>query len=382
MNEKIQFYGPFWGHSGPSTHGQELCKTLSKQGFDVSVKSHFMPSRDNLQQMLDSEVWAMYEKPEYNEAITILLDPPQTWWMHMAEARKALIGVIVLEGSHIPFDWIMACAQPEMTQIWVPSTHVKTAILSSALLFNLNLKSLDNKIRILPHGYNPEDFHVEGKKKKFVEDDLFTFIFVGGWSQGINDRKGLDILYRAFCEEFKEKEKVACVLKVTQIYNQPGYDAAGQLQLLKIPKSHAKCVLVGGDVKTKDELAEIYKAGQVYVLPSKAEGFSMTTLEAMACGLVPLVSDYGGQLDFVNPDNGYLIKTGKFTDATDGNTALYDWTKWRIPDKNDLRKKLRYIFTHQSELANKKQLCLGTVKQWTWAQTGEKAAKYIKELQH
>lgn len=373
--EKIQFYGSVYSHSGPAVHAQELCRSLDKQGFDVSIACHFP---QNTSYPIDSEIYVMTQKPDYDKAITIILDPPNTWWMHMNEPRKALIGIVVLEGSNIPYDWAFACAQPEITQLWCPSNHVKAAILKSAKDFELDIP--ENKIKVLPHGYNPEYFHVEGKVKDFNNEDEFTFLYVGGWSQGFNDRKGLDIFYQAFCEEFKKDEKIRGIAKITSVYNAEGYDPAKILKSIKVPEDHADFSIALGDVKTKEELAEIYRAGDIIVQPSKAEGFSMTTLEAMACGLVPLIQAYGGMIDFVTPDNGFIIKQGKEIDATDENVALYDWSKWRLIDKDKLKKTMRKIFSNQELIKSKQKTCLNDVKKWTWNNTGEQAKKLINNL--
>lgn len=373
--EKIQFYGGVFSHSGPSVHAQELCRSLSNQGFDVSISTH-MPQ--NKSYPIDDEINEMVNKPEYDKAITIMLDPPNTWWMHMAEPRKALIGIIVLEGSNIPYDWALACAQPEISQLWCPSNHIKDAILKSAKDFDLYIPM--EKIKVLPHGYNPEYFHVEGKVRDFGNKGELTFLYVGGWSQGFNDRKGLDIFYSAFCEEFSDREKVRGIAKITSIYNQQGYDPAAILKSIDVPKNHADFSIALGDVKTKEELAEIYRAGQVIVMPSKAEGFSMTTLEGMACGLVPLVNGYSGVTDFVDNENGFLIGQEKEIDATDENVALYDWNKWKIIDKEKLKKTMRKIYDNQACLVQKRELCLKEVKKFTWNDTGIQAKRLINNI--
>lgn len=375
MKEKIQFYGSVYSHSGPAVHAQELCRSLERQGFDVSISCHFP---QNTTYPIDDDVYKMVEKPDYNNAITILLDPPSTWWMHMNEPRKALIGVVVLEGSNIPYDWAFACSQPEINQLWCPSNHVRDAILKSAKDFKLDIP--EDKIKVLPHGYNPEYFHVEGKVKDFKNQDQFTFLYVGGWSQGFNDRKGLDIFYQAFCEEFGKDEKVRAIAKITGIYNSPGYDPIAILQSMDIPKEHANFSMALGDVETKDELAEIYRAGDIYVQPSKAEGFSMTTLEAMACGLVPIINGYGGITGFVDHDNGFIVGEEKEIDATDGNVALYDWAKWKLISKSKLKSIMRNIFKNRDLLPSKRELCLKTVKRFTWDKTGEQAKKLINNL--
>ena len=48
-----------------------------------------------------------------------------------------------------------------------------------------------------------------------------------------------------------------------------------------------------------DELAEYYRLFDVFCLTSLSEGASVSLLEAMACGIVPVVMDVGGNRDIL-----------------------------------------------------------------------------------
>jgi glycosyltransferase involved in cell wall biosynthesis len=68
-----------------------------------------------------------------------------------------------------------------------------------------------------------------------------------------------------------------------------------------------------------DTIAEIYKQSHIFCLPSKSEGLSLTTLEAMATGLPVVVSDTGGLREIVRDGvTGYRIEptaTDRFSDT-------------------------------------------------------------------
>lgn len=56
-----------------------------------------------------------------------------------------------------------------------------------------------------------------------------------------------------------------------------------------------------------DDLAEVLPAADVLLLPSLHESFGLVALEAMACGVVPVVTDRGGAADFIQDgSNGFL----------------------------------------------------------------------------
>lgn len=66
--------------------------------------------------------------------------------------------------------------------------------------------------------------------------------------------------------------------------------------------------LIGG---TGDP-ARVMRAADVFVSPSYYEGFSITLVEAMACGLAPVVSPVGGIVDYLAPgENALLCEPGR-----------------------------------------------------------------------
>ena len=74
------------------------------------------------------------------------------------------------------------------------------------------------------------------------------------------------------------------------------------------------------DYVTADELPLIYAGADVYVHPSLYEGFGLTVLEAMACG-IPVVSSRGGSLPEVGGD---AVRWIRADDVDEMATALYE----------------------------------------------------------
>jgi glycosyltransferase involved in cell wall biosynthesis len=59
----------------------------------------------------------------------------------------------------------------------------------------------------------------------------------------------------------------------------------------------------------RDDIADVYDAADVFLLPSHREGMSMALLEAMAHGLAPLVADGAGNAEAV-ADSGRVFAAG------------------------------------------------------------------------
>jgi len=60
----------------------------------------------------------------------------------------------------------------------------------------------------------------------------------------------------------------------------------------------------------REEVFEVLKNSDIFVLPSNYEGFPYTILEAMSCGLPVIASDVGGVSEIVDENCGILIKRG------------------------------------------------------------------------
>ncbi|MCW6158000.1 MAG: glycosyltransferase family 4 protein [Thermoplasmatales archaeon] len=99
------------------------------------------------------------------------------------------------------------------------------------------------------------------------------------------------------------------------------------------------------------EKYELLKSGKIFVLPSEREGFSISTLEAMCCGAVPIVAEphykeVFGSSDFVkNEMTGLYYRYGNIVE-------LMDKIKTLMKD-NDLYNKLRMN-------------AINTAKQYDW----------------
>ncbi|MEA3122182.1 MAG: hypothetical protein QOH33_1743 [Paraburkholderia sp.] len=78
-------------------------------------------------------------------------------------------------------------------------------------------------------------------------------------------------------------------------------------------------------------LPDLLAPCQIFVFPSRFEGFGLAPLEAMACGLVPVVSDIAGPRNYIrNGDNGVRVPPGDAAALSAAVQSLIDqparWT--------------------------------------------------------
>lgn len=369
MSLNLTVHGNPTGHTGPAIYCQEFTRALSKAGVNVSLSANSPIDRRNVPKDL---LPLLDNKGKENDPL-LSLETPLLWWKYMAY-RRPFIGSIVFEGDRVPYGWAVACVQEEIDQVWCPSFHTASAIRETA---TGALQKEVNNIKIIPHGYDPEIFKSRGPKTEHYDKDCFTFLFVGGWAKGFADRKGLDIVYRAFRNEFKDNEKVRLIIKITSVYNALNYDPVKILSSISVAHN-PKVLVIKRDVP-REMLQQIYRCADVIVYPSKAEGFGMTALEGMACGTPVMTAPFGGQVDFINKDNGWIVTKGTKTAATDP-VYIYDFSNWFVTDWQEWAKKMRYVFEHRDEVKRKRKRALEDVKLWTWEAAAKKAVKALEEI--
>ncbi|MFP3564353.1 glycosyltransferase family 4 protein [Paraburkholderia sp. SIMBA_030] len=91
-------------------------------------------------------------------------------------------------------------------------------------------------------------------------------------------------------------------------------------------------------------LPELLARCHVLTFPSIYEGFPLSPLEAMACGLVPVVSDIGGLRAYVrNGDNGVIVPPGDPAALSDAVQALLDDpARWAVLQRRARETALEY----------------------------------------
>jgi len=227
----------------------------------------------------------------------------------------------------------------------------------------------------VPGGVDTNFFKPSPKNSGKLKHGCYRFLCCGKWEE----RKGNTDLLKSFCEEFRPDEKVELVLHCFNPYI-PGFDLEREVQELNLP-AHAS--IVCGRPLPPADLATLYNSCDAFVLPTKAEGWGLPIIEAMACGLPVIVTDYSAHTEYVNSQNGYLIRVEKMIDVSDPMffEPGQDYGKWAQPDLDHLKYLMRSVFENRKEAAQKGLAARDDVsRNWTWDRSARIAGQYLSRL--
>jgi GT2 family glycosyltransferase len=247
------------------------------------------------------------------------------------EGRRR-IGWTMLEVSGLPQEWVDGCNL--MDEVWVPASFNVETFGDSGVRV---------PIRVMPLGVDVDYFHpgIKGSRPS----SRFTFLSVFEWGE----RKGAELLLRAYAEEFNKADDVLLLLS---IYNRdPGVDVYREVEKLGLPPGPPIVAMVNPEFAGY-QMGSVYRSADCFVLPTRGEGWGMPVLEAMACGLPAIATGWSGPADFLNDGNGYPLQVKRMVEAK-AKCPWYDGFDWAEPDIDHLRFLMREVYENPERAREK-----------------------------
>lgn len=359
---KFNIIGNILDSTGYSIHTRQLANALGKIA-DVKLNAHIQSGQEGL--LTDKEVEMLKKKDE--DRINIIITNPLHWKNNIKKGRNWAF--LVWEGDKIPDCFIEQCLNPDIEYILVPSLHTYRAITYTIRCIEdelgedrHDLRNIKDKLQVIPHGVDLTKFYPKEKPK------VFTFICNKGF-RGLEDRGGIQYAIKAYFEEFSKTDNVEMQIKINPIYGVP--DIIKIVEELKINEDNAVLKINTSQLPYED-LVNLYNVGHVFVAPTRAEAFNLPCIEAMACGLPVITTNFGGQVEYVNNENGWIIG-GELKEVE--HELEYEGIKWLTPSIPELRKAMREAYTN--DLKNKIDKSLEVARQMTWDNSAKKLIDLI-----
>ena len=265
------------------------------------------------------------------------------------------------EETGFPIQYVMEINR-HLQFMTVVSDHVRDILINNGI--NIPIKVVGNGV----------DHYLSVKSKKVeLPDAGYTFLHISSCFP----RKGIDVLIRAYFEEFQNNEDVLLVIKTSR---NPHNEVEGLLKTyaqgkLTVPKWH-----LNYDDLDPAEINYLYERGDCFVAPSRAEGFGLPFAEAKLKGQALITTKWGGALDFCSQEDTIFIGY-QFAESR-SHLHLYD-SIWAEPDLNQLRSAMRSAYNAgpaQNRL-EKIDRARSTLSEFTWKNVALKISKFSKDQQ-
>ena len=287
---------------------------------------------------LTNAVWENILLPRHLRDIDVLFGPSYT--VPVLYRGKTVVAIHSVDHArHGPFSW------------WHDYSHELKYRLSAKVadLVIVNAHSVKerveryydipaHKIEVVWLGADPvfrpieDQAQLSATRAKYLGSDTPFVLFVGG----LSTRRNVPLLMRAFARLKREHGVPHKLLMVGPNRGQiPLAELTAELGL------HSSLIQIDGNFEHHSELAAIYAAADLYVMPSAYEGFLLTLAEAICCG-TPVVTSSGSALGEVA--NGYAYTISDLTEDALTNAM------WQVLSQPELRVRLRKQEIERSKL--------------------------------
>ncbi|MFO0798923.1 MAG: glycosyltransferase family 4 protein [Gemmataceae bacterium] len=175
-----------------------------------------------------------------------------------------------------------------------------------------------------------------------LSPERFTFLFVFDMNSRL-PRKNPVALIRAFRQAFRPDEPVELAIKVSP----QGEFYPDWWRELRTAARDAGVRLIDQRL-SRDELLALMNAADAYASLHRSEGFGLTMAEAMLLGKPTVATGYSGNLDFMTPENSYLVDYTR-TVIEDDTPPYPKGCVWAEPSVANAAELLRRVHDHPAE---------------------------------
>jgi glycosyltransferase involved in cell wall biosynthesis len=337
----VVWQAPFLTYSGYGDEARGFITALRGAGVPVTARYLGEKSHELISQLERTDPTTILG---LKDAVERPVEAPYVNVMHIPGVTAspsvdatANVCRTMFETDRIPASWLPALAQ--MDEIWVPCQFNVDTFRGAGVAV---------PIHVVPGGIDARRFRPGLAQLPELPTAGTVFLSTFQWSF----RKGPDVLLRAWAHAFQPSDDVVLVIRSYPLGDEaraprPGIiDAKVDDELVRLGTRRADVapIVVVDRHLDMAELPRLYASADVYVCPSRGEGWGRPMMEAMACGLATVATRWSGQLEFMDDDNSRLIDVAGIVPVDDRTEFdFFLGHRWAEPSAEHLVEILRQL---------------------------------------
>jgi len=350
---KVHFSGPMFDYGGYAKMNRTFIFGLRDLG--ALVKVHPIESITNVNKRTEDALRMLSKVHMSNKYPKIFaMTVPDI----IAHGGRKILYTMMETSNHVHKEYAERLNLAD--EVWTPTTWCRDVFANSGVCSKIYVMPLGVDTERYRPGLEPIDFKAKLRK--------FRFLSASGWSY----RKGFDVLIRAYLEEFSNLDDVTLILSSRfagglskkskdRLMNDFQYFRS----MVKKTDSELPHIVLHSTYTPEEKMPHLYNSANCFVLISRGEGWGLPYCEAASCGLPIIASDHGGQRDFLNNENSYLVPPSSYfisktQDPPYKNMAWIShfYENQEFPDYEGesfqlIKKHMRFVFENYSEAKKK-----------------------------
>jgi len=193
-------------------------------------------------------------------------------------------------------------------------------------------------------------------------------------------RKSIDQTIEAFAQVYANQPQAELIIKSNYFTNHHEKYNALRAKILGLDN----VTLLWGEMP-EIQLADLYRACDTFVLPTRAEGWGLPLIEAVAAGLPVITTMHSGHMEFLqHVTDSVLTVTHAMTAIDCAEYQSYypevtnNWGVWAEPDLNSLVACMQQALQQEHSLYDHAQRNSAIIRhRFSWSQSAEQALQAL-----
>lgn len=282
-----------------------------------------------------------------------------------------IFGYTVWELEQLPSPWLEILNR--LDGVIVPSRWNLEVFRRSGVTVPIHVVAHLSQFEDMPAATDADRLALKARVCRKVDwQDRFIFYTIGFWS----NRKAPYLALEAYWKAFTDRDRVLMIVKtntqdITRWHRHWRHvfrlrhpsPAMAIAELAARFSRPAPMTLIADESLTDSEMLALHETGGCFVSLARAEGWGLGAFEAARMGRPVVMTGYGGQLDFLDPELARLVDYTMVPVHEPTWSASYKVTdRWAEPSVDHAARHMREVFEDQQSAREQARLLSDRIK--------------------